>query len=106
MAEMMINGYNTSRSGWAGSTGSASPDCDSRTAHGAVADDFPTRVLLGFAPVELRAGASERVTVRGSTRPLQRWTSGGFVPSAPTAVIEASAYAGDPRSVPAELRLG
>jgi hypothetical protein len=69
-----------------------------------VAEDFPTRVLLGFAPVELRAGGSERVTVRGSVRPLQRWTSDGFVPAAPTAVIEASAYAGDPRSVRADLR--
>jgi hypothetical protein len=57
---------------------------------------FPARVLLGFAPVELAAGESARVTVPGSVRPLQRWTAGGFVPAAASAVIEASGYAGDP----------
>jgi hypothetical protein len=46
------------------------------------------------------------MTVRGSVRPLQRWTSGGFVAAAPTAVIEASAYAGDPRAATAVLRIG
>lgn len=69
------------------------------------ADDFPARVLLGFATVELAAGASARLTVPGSTRPLLRWTSGGFVPAAPTAVIEAAAYSGDPDAVTAELKL-
>jgi beta-glucosidase len=68
-------------------------------------DDFPTRVLVGFAPVELQPGTAERVTVRGSVRPLQRWTSSGFVPAAATAVIEASTYAGDPAAVAAELNL-
>ncbi|OPG14361.1 glycoside hydrolase family 3 C-terminal domain-containing protein [Microbispora sp. GKU 823] len=73
----------------------------------AVADDFPTRVLLGFATVDLAAGASARVTVRASTRPLRRWTPTGFVPASPPAVIEAASYAGDPDAVtaPAELAL-
>jgi len=60
------------------------------------ADDFPTRVLLGFASVEIRAGQTEDVTVTGSTRPLQRWTSEGFVPASPHATIEAAAFSGDP----------
>jgi beta-glucosidase len=59
-------------------------------------DDFPSRVLLGFAPVALGAGESARVTVAASVRPLQRWTDKGFVPAAASAVIEASGYAGDP----------
>ncbi|MEN3541215.1 glycoside hydrolase family 3 C-terminal domain-containing protein [Microbispora sp. ZYX-F-249] len=73
----------------------------------AAADDFPTRVLLGFATVELAAGESARVTVPASTRPLRRWTPGGFVPASATAVIEAASYAGDPGAVtaPAELAL-
>ncbi|GAB3893808.1 hypothetical protein GCM10027612_43980 [Microbispora bryophytorum subsp. camponoti] len=62
----------------------------------AAADDFPTRVLLGFATVDLPAGASARVTVPASARPLRRWTPTGFVPASPTAVIEAASYAGDP----------
>ncbi|GIH94153.1 glycoside hydrolase family 3 C-terminal domain-containing protein [Planobispora siamensis] len=72
-----------------------------------VADDFPARVLLGFAAVGLAAGESARVTVPASTRPLLRWTDAGFVPASPTAVVEAAAYAGDPDAVvaPAELKL-
>jgi hypothetical protein len=59
------------------------------------------------AVAAVRAGASARVTVRGSLRPLQRWTGNGFVPAAATAVIELSAYAGDPGAVttPEPLRL-
>ena len=60
------------------------------------APDFPRRVLLGFAPVTLEAGASARVTVAGSSRPLQRWTDRGFVPAAEHATIEAAAHSGDP----------
>ncbi|TQS28256.1 glycoside hydrolase family 3 C-terminal domain-containing protein [Microbispora sp. KK1-11] len=71
----------------------------------AAADDFPTRVLLGFATVDLPAGASARVTVPASTRPLQRWTPAGFVPASPTAVIEAASYAGDPDAVVSTVTL-
>ncbi|HET6531595.1 MAG TPA: glycoside hydrolase family 3 C-terminal domain-containing protein, partial [Actinoplanes sp.] len=42
--------------------------------------DFPSRVLLGFAPVALDAGESARVTVTGSVRPLLRWADGAFRP--------------------------
>lgn len=69
------------------------------------ADDFPRRVLLGFAPVSLAAGATGTVTVAGSVRPLLRWTDDGFVPAAPQAVVEAAAYSGDPGAVTADLQL-
>jgi beta-glucosidase len=59
-------------------------------------DDFPTKVLIGFAPVELAAGESRTITVLGSTRPLQRWTEKGFVPAAESALIEVAAHAADP----------
>ncbi|GIF22595.1 beta-glucosidase-like glycosyl hydrolase [Actinoplanes tereljensis] len=71
------------------------------------ADDFPRRVLLGFAPVELAAGEKAEVTVIGSTRPLQRWTAGGFVPAATSeVVVEAAAFSGDPEAATAPLVLG
>ena len=60
------------------------------------AHDFPRRVLVGFAPVWLDAGETRTVTVLGSTRPMQRWTSTGFVPAASRVVIEAAAFSGDP----------
>ena len=63
------------------------------------AEDFPRRVLLGFAPVSLAAGQSETVAVTGSTRPLQRWTGKGFEPVRAAVSIEAAAHAGDPAAV-------
>ncbi|MER6816231.1 fibronectin type III-like domain-contianing protein [Spirillospora sp. NPDC000708] len=68
-------------------------------------EDFPSRALLGFAAIGLEPGASARVTVPASTRPLQRWTSGGFVPASPVAVVEAASHTGDPGALTAELRL-
>ncbi|GAB7331229.1 hypothetical protein MBLNU13_g02693t1 [Cladosporium sp. NU13] len=41
-------------------------------------DDFPSRVLLGFKPVDLEPGQSGIVEVSCSTRPLQRWKDGAF----------------------------
>ncbi|MEV6304136.1 glycoside hydrolase family 3 C-terminal domain-containing protein [Actinoplanes sp. NPDC051861] len=69
------------------------------------APDFPARVLLGFEPVSLAAGESADVVVRGSTRPLQRWVDGGFVPAARRVVVEAAAFSGDPEAVTAALDL-
>ncbi|WP_426518101.1 glycoside hydrolase family 3 C-terminal domain-containing protein [Diaminobutyricibacter sp. McL0618] len=60
------------------------------------AHDFPARVLLGFAPVVVKAGESAQVTVTGSTRPLMRWSAAGFVPAADEATIEAASFSGDP----------
>jgi beta-glucosidase len=68
-------------------------------------DDFPGRVLLGFAPVELAAGESRTITVPGSTRPLQRWTDKGFVPAADAARIVVAAHAGDPDALVVPIRL-
>ena len=66
-------------------------------------DDFPDRVLLGFASVVLEPGAATRVELEGSTRPLQRWTGEGFTAAAASAVIEASSFAGDPQAVTAPV---
>ena len=59
-------------------------------------DDFPRRVLLGFGTVALGPGTATRLELIGSTRPLQRWTGRGFEAAAPSVVIEAAAFAGDP----------
>lgn len=72
----------------------------------AEADDFPVRVLLGFAPVFVRAGASERVTITGSVRPLLRWSADGFVPAAASATVEAAAYSGDPSALRRRIEIG
>jgi beta-glucosidase-like glycosyl hydrolase len=69
------------------------------------ADDFPRRVLLGFAPVTLAAGASTKLTVNGSVRPLLRWTADSFAPAATTAIVEAAAHSGDPAAATAQLHL-
>ena len=69
------------------------------------AADFPSRVLLGFRPVDLDPGEEAVVEVQGSLRPLQRWEDGGFVWSAPDAMIAAAAYSGDPLAVSTTLEL-
>jgi beta-glucosidase-like glycosyl hydrolase len=70
-----------------------------------VVEDFPSRVLLGFATVELAPGESRAVTVDASTRPLKRWLDGRFVPSADDALIAVGSFAGDPASLLGTLRL-
>jgi hypothetical protein len=69
------------------------------------AGDFPSRVLLGFAPVELDAGETAEIAVTGSTRPLQRWTPDGFIAAAPVVTLEAAAYSGDRTCATASLPL-
>ncbi|QHC72679.1 glycoside hydrolase family 3 C-terminal domain-containing protein [Rathayibacter sp. VKM Ac-2805] len=59
------------------------------------AHDFPHRVLVGFAPAWIDAGATATITIDGSTRPTHRWTDDGFVPAASSAIIEAAAFSGD-----------
>jgi beta-glucosidase len=58
-------------------------------------DDFPGRVLLGFKPVDLEAGQNAEVQIACSTRPLQKWQNGGFVPASGELEIELAAYSGD-----------
>lgn len=65
--------------------------------------EFPSRVLVGFAPVALEAGESAQVSLTGSIRPWLRWTSDGWISAASSVVIEAAAYAGDPSAVTASL---
>ena len=68
-------------------------------------DDFPARVLLGFASVGLGPGEARRVTVNASTRPLQRWTSAGFAPASARVQIEIAAHTGDPGALLLDLAL-
>lgn len=56
--------------------------------------DFPKRVLLGFAPVDLQAGESKTVSVNASLRPLQRWVDGGFVLPMDEVTVEVAVCAG------------
>lgn len=65
------------------------------------------RVLLGFAPVELDAGATSEVIVPVSLRPLATWDAvvdDLVLPSGEIAV-EAAAYAGDPLAARTSLDL-
>jgi beta-glucosidase len=68
-------------------------------------DDFPSRVLLGFGTVGLAPGDTTRLHLTGSTRPLQRWTERGFEAAAPSVIVEAAGYAGDPDSLATPLAL-
>ncbi|WP_245556831.1 glycoside hydrolase family 3 protein [Gryllotalpicola ginsengisoli] len=70
------------------------------------AADFPQRVLLGFAPLWLDAGATGQVVVTGSTRPLQRWSSDGWVPVDVAVTVEAAGFSGDPHAAHGALTLG
>lgn len=69
------------------------------------AHDFPHRVLVGFAPVWIDAGATATITIDGSTRPTHRWTDDGFVPAASSAIIEAAAFSGDAAAVTTTIDL-
>ena len=68
-------------------------------------EDFPRRVLVGFEPAWVDPGATVQVRIAGSIRPLQRWTTDGFVPAAPAVTVEAAAYSGDPDALTAPLRI-
>jgi beta-glucosidase len=67
--------------------------------------DFPKRVLVGFAPVDLEAGASEAVSINASLRPLQRWIDDKFVLPITEVTIEVAAFAGDPEAVQSVTQL-
>ncbi|RFU25189.1 hypothetical protein B7463_g11144, partial [Scytalidium lignicola] len=58
-------------------------------------DNFPSRVLLGFTPVDLDAGQSKDVAVSVSLRPLQRWVNGTFKLPGKDVGIELASFAGD-----------
>jgi beta-glucosidase len=67
--------------------------------------DFPARVLVGFAPVVVAAGASATVSIAGSLRPTLRWEDGVFRAPARGLAIEAAAFSGDPDAVSVPLSL-
>jgi beta-glucosidase len=55
----------------------------------------PVHVLLGFRSVKVSAGDSVVVTVRCSTRPLQRWDGARFVLAEHMITVTAAPWAGD-----------
>ncbi|KAJ4265975.1 hypothetical protein NW762_003948 [Fusarium torreyae] len=61
--------------------------------------DFPSRVLLGFASVHLRAGESKEIAVHASLRPVQRWVKDRFQLLIDRMDIEVASYAGDPQAI-------
>lgn len=65
------------------------------------AEDFPERVLIGFAPVDLEPGEEKVIAISASTRPLQRWTSEGFVLASTQVTLEAASFSGDPQAITA-----
>ncbi|KFY82018.1 hypothetical protein V500_10894 [Pseudogymnoascus sp. VKM F-4518 (FW-2643)] len=67
--------------------------------------DFPSRVLLGFLPIDLDAGQFKNVTMDVSVRPLQRWVAGEFILPGKEVTIEVAAFAGDSKVVRAIIPL-
>ncbi|KAE8365940.1 glycoside hydrolase superfamily [Aspergillus caelatus] len=61
--------------------------------------DFPTRVLLGFAPVDLAVGQKTTMRFLASTRSLQQWKVGSFTLRTKEAQLEVASFAGDGGSV-------
>lgn len=68
-------------------------------------DGYPSRVLLGFLPVDQDAGVEKSVRVQASMRPLQRWKSGKFVPPA-VYRVEVAAFSGDSAALVSSPRKG
>ncbi|KAL2814585.1 glycoside hydrolase superfamily [Aspergillus granulosus] len=58
-------------------------------------DEFPKRVLLGFAPVDVEAGQETRVNIEASLRPVQQWSSGTWSLRTRELGIEVARFAGD-----------
>lgn len=68
-------------------------------------NDFPTRVLLGFKPIDLGPGQGNAVEVRCSIRPLQRWKEGMFTLAEREFRIELASSSGDERAFKSRLRV-
>jgi len=63
----------------------------------------PVHHLVGFQSVHLAAGASIRVIVDCSVRPIQRWSSDGFTLAPGAVIVRAASFAGDPTALEATL---
>ena len=59
--------------------------------------------LVGFHSVPLEPGASQRVVVDCSIRPVQRWAGDGFTLSAQDITVQAASHAGDSTAIEATL---
>jgi beta-glucosidase-like glycosyl hydrolase len=68
-------------------------------------DNFPSRVLLGFKPIDLNGGQSNVVEVSCSMRPLQRWKDGAFVLVDQEFDIELATSSGDSEALKARVQL-
>ena len=68
-------------------------------------DDFPSRVLLGFKPIDLERGQSRVMEISCSTRPLQRWKDGEFALVDQEFDIELASSSGDSGALKARVRL-
>ncbi|KZZ96266.1 Glycoside hydrolase, superfamily [Ascosphaera apis ARSEF 7405] len=68
--------------------------------------DYPARQLLGFKPVDLKAGESKDVTIVASLRPLQKWDNGKWPLRSQEAVIEVAAFSGDEKAISQKITLG
>ncbi len=66
----------------------------------------PVRVLVGFQSVALESRETRAVEITCSVRPLQRWTSRGFVTDPATVTVETSAFSGDPQALAGVLHVG
>jgi beta-glucosidase len=62
-------------------------------------NDFPHRLLLGFAPVDLEPSEATRVEINASLQPMKRWRDGSFFPVTPDMEIEIGSYSGDPNAL-------
>ena len=68
-------------------------------------DDFPSRVLLGFKPIDLEHGQSDVVEISCSTRPLQRWKDGAFVLIDQEFDVELASSSGDAGALRTRVRV-
>ncbi|KAE8146611.1 glycoside hydrolase superfamily [Aspergillus avenaceus] len=57
--------------------------------------DFPRRVLLGFAPVDIQTGQTKTFEVSSSLRPLQQWNEGKYTIRTKEIQLEVASFAGD-----------
>jgi beta-glucosidase len=67
--------------------------------------DFPSRVLLGFKPIDLDHGESRILEILCSTRPMQRWKDGAFVLTDRECGIELASSSGNEGALKAQVRL-
>jgi beta-glucosidase len=68
-------------------------------------EDFPKRLLLGYAPLALEPSESKTITIQASKQPLMKWEDGRFVLVTTNALIEVASYSGDNRALQLQCQL-